>query len=105
MLDLIDEAFDQMSFTIQVPIIFSLHKPILFRRYYCHNAFGSDQCEQLIRVITLVSEQSLRLEAFNQASRLRRVMTLTGSQKNPQGIAQSINGNVNLGGKTAATSA
>jgi hypothetical protein len=105
LLDLVDEAFNQMSFTIQVPIIFALYKAILFRRNHYFDAFGGHGFNQSVRVVTFIRNQYLRLEVFNQHRCLWAVMALACREQQAQRIAQSIHGDVNLGGKAAATSA
>jgi hypothetical protein len=73
MLDLVDKAFDQVSFTIQMSIIFTLHEAILSRRNHGLNAFGCDRCDQLICVIAFIGNQRLRLKVFK---RIRRDFSL-----------------------------
>ena len=104
MLDLVDEALNQVPLTIQVLIITSLLKAILLWRNHSLNAFGRERFDQCIRVVAFVSDQCLRLKAFNQGSSLRAVVTLTCGQDEAQRIAKCINGDMYLGRKSAATS-
>ena len=104
MLDLVDEAFNQVPFTIQVLIIFSLLKAILFWRNHSLDAFGCERFDQCVRVVALISNQCLRLKAFNQGSRLRAVVMLACGQDEAQRIAKCINGYMNLRREAAATS-
>jgi hypothetical protein len=97
MFDLIDEAFNQVPLTIQMLVVFSLLKAILFRWNHSLDAACRDRFEQSIRVIAFVGNQHKRFIAFNQVWRLRAVMSLTCRQDQAQWITQSINGNVNLG--------
>lgn len=103
MLDLVNKAFDQVSFTIKMPVIFTLHEAIAFRWNHRKNAFGSDRFKQLVRIIAFIGNQDLRREVSNQRSGVRAVMTLAARQMKTQRIAQCVNGNVNLGGKATAT--
>jgi hypothetical protein len=88
-----------------VLIIISLLKAILLWRNHSLNAFGCQRFDQRIRVVAFVSDQCLRLKAFNQSSSLWAVVTLAGGQDEAQRIAQSINGDMNLRREAAATSA
>ena len=104
MLDLVDEAFNQVPLTIQVPIIISLLKAILLWRNHSLNAFGCQRFDQCIRVVAFVSDQRLWLKAFNQSSGLWAVVTLACGQDQAQRVAKCINGDMNLGRKATATS-
>jgi hypothetical protein len=88
-----------------VPIIFALHKAILLWRNHSLNVFGRERFDQCIRVVAFVGDQCLRLKAFDQGSGLRAVVTLACGQDEAQRIAKRINGDMNLGRKSAATSA
>jgi hypothetical protein len=42
MLELIDETFNQVPFTIQMLVVVALRQPILLRRNHGENAFSCD---------------------------------------------------------------
>ena len=84
MLNLVDEAFNQVPFTIKVPVILALHAAILFRRDHSFDAFGCDRFDQGMRVIAFIRDQGLWLVIFNQRRCLRAVMTLAWRQEQAQ---------------------
>ena len=104
MLDLVDEALNQVPLAIQVLIILSLLKAILLWWNHSLNVFDRESFDQCIRVVAFVSDQCLRLKAFDQCSSLRAVVTLACGQDKAQRIAKRINGDMNLRREAAATS-
>ncbi|MEJ7576729.1 MAG: hypothetical protein WKF74_06970 [Pyrinomonadaceae bacterium] len=108
MLDLIGEVFDQVPFKVTMSIIFTLSDAILFRWNHCLNAVGCDCFEQLMGIVSSIvasiSNEHTRREVFDQCGSLRAVVALATRQHKAQGIAQSINGGVNLSWEATATS-
>ena len=74
MLDLVDEAFDQVSFTIQMPVILTLLSAIRAQWNHGFDATLFDGLNQLIRVIALVSNHGVRFEVFDQPPGVWAVM-------------------------------
>lgn len=85
-------------------IILSLLKAILFWWNHGLDALGCERFDQRIRVVAFVSDQCLRLKAFDQRPCLWTIVTLACCQDEAQRIAQSINGDMNLCREAAATS-
>jgi hypothetical protein len=87
MLDLIDEAFNQVPLTIEVSIILSLLDAITPRRNDSLDACCGDGFDQLSVVVALIGDQRLAREAFNQDSGVRAVMTLAARQEQAERVA------------------
>lgn len=104
MLNLADEAFNQMPLPVQVLIILSLLKAILFWWNHGFNALGCERFDQRIRIVAFVSDQHLWVKAFDQRRCLWTVVALACGQDKAQRIAQSINCDMNLSREAATTS-
>ena len=66
-------------------------------------AFGFDSFNQLRLIVAFISQPHLGRVAFNKSLGLRAIVTLASRQHEAQRIAKSVNGDVNLGRKAAAT--
>ena len=103
MLDFVDKTFHQMTLSIKPLIIFTQHPGTLVR--------GNDRfnttCQQILHkiggCIATICNQAFKIKAIQQGPGLRDVMALSAGQTQAQGIAQSINCNVNFAAKAAAT--
>ena len=103
MFDFVDETLHQMPLAIEPSIIFSL----LFgtRMRWNHHFYAS--CKQavhkILRGIAPIRYNSLKGKAFHQLPGLIDVVSLTRTQAETQGIAQTINRDMYLAAKTPAT--
>ena len=105
MLYFTDKAFNQMSFTIQVPVIFATQLFIRPRRNNHRCSVLDDRLDELFRIITFVGNQSFKNETVNQIVCLAVVALLTARQDKSECIAERITRQMNLGRKATATSA
>ena len=103
MLDLVDEAFDQMALPVP-PVVVS---PALFGPLMGRNDRLSlkvkHNLEKMACSIAPVSNQSLKVNAVNQGHRLGDIVALPPGQSQSQRIAQPINQHVYLGAKATTT--
>lgn len=102
MLDLVDEALDQMALFVQVLVILTLLFSIGARRNHGLHPPGFDSFDQLGIIVAFVGQQHLCRVAFNQRLGLRAIVTLTRRQDEAQRIAKRINCYMNLGRKATA---
>ena len=106
MLDFTDKAFNKMSFSIKMPVIFSARLSVVATRR--NDDFSARPPEALHKgfgIIAFVGNQAIKNKAFNQIIGLPMIALLTAGQNKAHGISQSINRQMNLSGKAAATSA
>lgn len=101
MLDFIEETLDQMSFFVEMTIIFTLIFAVSPRRDYRHRIFFRYLLQELIRIVRAIRDYALKTKVFDQVIRLSNVMSLPTSQEKAQWIAQCIYAGVDLGTKPA----
>jgi hypothetical protein len=101
MLDFIDEAFNQMAFTIQPAIIFTQDLGALVRRDYGFNTTLQQVSNEMGCGVATISDQSLKIKSFQQMLSLSNVMMLTGRQSEAERVAQTIYQHMNFGREAA----
>ena len=85
MLDLAEEAFDQVALSIEVPIDRSLALSIALGRDMGHAAFGGDEIENGLGIIASISDKRLgRRKIFDERRDRSLVGGLAGRQHDPQ---------------------
>ncbi len=85
-----------------MPIRLTLHTPINRRRYTDMLAIVRGTFDKVIIVVAFIGYQRLERKAFEQRNRLRFVVAFAARQDKPQRITKCVNGDVNLGGMSAA---
>jgi hypothetical protein len=80
MLDLVDEAFNQMSLAVQMLVIVALLFAITSRRHNDLHASLLEVVEKFLRIIAFVSQEHFKVEIFDKRVGLGLVVALTGSQ-------------------------
>ena len=106
MFDFTDKAFNQVSFPIKMPVIFSARLSVVTA--FRNDDFAarlSDSLDKLFGIVTFVGNQAVKNNAVNEIVRLPVVALLAARQDKTHRVSQSINRQMNLGGKSAATSA
>jgi hypothetical protein len=101
MLDFVDEAFDEMAFLVAMPVV---GDRLFSRPQGGDNGAGaeSEVRSEFVGVISLIGNDVAGHEAVDQGLGLRAVMDLAGRRDQSQRVAESINGDVDLGGQAAA---
>jgi hypothetical protein len=100
-LDFVDEAFDEMTFLVA---LFVVGNGLLSRRQGGDHG-GSAESEkgpEFVGVVSLVGDDVAWDKAVDQGFGLRAVVDLAGRRDQPQWIAERVDGDVDLGGQTAA---
>ena len=80
MLDLVDEAFNQMSLAVQRLVIVALLFAIASRRHDDLRSSLLEAVEKVCRIIAFVSQQHFKVEVFHKRLGLCLVVGLPGSQ-------------------------
>ena len=104
-LDLVDEAFDQMALPVQMPVIVGGFLAVRAGRNDRTQAPFQDMLTKLLGILPLVGNHVLSGIIGDQSIGLSDVMLLSPSQDEPQGITQGIHAHVDLGAKPAAAPA
>ena len=102
MLDLVDEAFDEMPLPVQVLVIFALLRSVNSRRDDRLDASGDQSFDEVRRVVALVADEHLHRVAFDERAGLRTLMALAAGQDEAQRVTQGINRQVYLRREAAA---
>ncbi len=106
MLDFTDEAFNQVSFPIKMPVICSARLSAVTT--LGNNDFAarmSDLLHKVFGIVTFVGNQVIKNNAVNQIVRLPMVTLLAARQDKTHRVSKRVNRQMNLSGKAAATSA
>ncbi len=103
MLDLVDKTFNQMALAIQPVIVLTRLLGILARwnHHFCPTCH--DQSDKVLSAIAAIRDHVLELESIDQVGCLGDVMALPATQAQAQGIAQTIDGDVDFSAKPTAT--
>ena len=106
MLDFVDETFNQMPFFVKMDIILAQFLAFGSRR---NNHLGfvlfDDQPNKIIGIIRFIGNQALKIKINDQCFALGDVVALTSGQNKAQGIAQTVDTDVNFGAEATFTSA
>lgn len=103
MLDFIDKTFHQMTLSIQPTVVFTLFfGPLVGGNDRLHLPSRHLVNKFLARIAT-VGQQVVKMKPFDQLRGHDAVMPLTGRQPQAQRIAQSIDGDMNLGREPTPT--
>jgi hypothetical protein len=101
MLDFVDETFDEVTLLVAILIV---GDRLLARSERGDHGIGADheKVAELVVVVSLVGNDVIGVEAVDQGFSLRAVVDLAGGRDQAQRIAQSVDGDVDLGGQAAA---
>jgi hypothetical protein len=92
-----------MTFTIAPFIVIPFRLGSLMGWNDNLDAVFSQPIDKLLRGIASIGNQAFKVKAINQNQSLGDVVSLPGSQAQPQGIAQTIDGNMDFGAEATAT--
>jgi hypothetical protein len=104
-LDLADEALDQVALLVYVPVDLTLFFAAAARPDDRLRASLFDTLDEVRRVVTGIGYQRPELVSLDERLGLRDVVTLAARQSEPERQAEPVNAQVNLGGEAAATPA
>jgi hypothetical protein len=82
-LELAEEAFDEIALAVNAPVDRAVHKALAGRGYVGFGAAGSDQVEQRIGVVATVGDDVSAFEASKQERCGAQVVVLSGGQYEP----------------------
>jgi hypothetical protein len=105
MLDLVEEAFDEVALAIEGEVGFAWLLAVRLRRNDGRDLSLSECVDERVRVVALVGDQRVGLEVFEQRLGLRDVGGLSGRERQRDRIAECIDDGVDLGCQSAARAA
>lgn len=92
-----EEPLDEISLPIESEICFALDKPVRLGWDNRHDPSIFEGLDQFICIISFVGQERAGLELFQQWRCLAEIGLLTGRQRRGDGIAQSVDNQVNFG--------
>ena len=104
-LDLVDEAFHQMTLPVQMPVIVGGCLAVRAGRNDRHHTQFQDVSAKLLGIVPFVGQYVLASITGDQLLRLGDVVLLPSGQDESQGVAQAVHAHVNLGAEPAAAPA
>jgi hypothetical protein len=104
-LELAEEAFDQVSLTIDAAIDGSMDDALAGRRDVGLGAGRPDQFEQGIGIVASVGDDVAAFEAGQQLRRGAQVVGLSGGQQEPDRQAIFVDDGVDLGAQSSTRTA
>ena len=104
-LDLVDEAFHQMTLPVQMPVIVGGFLAVRAGRNDRSHAPLQNVLAKPLGVIPFVGQYVLASITGDQTLRLGDVVLLPAGQYESQGVAQAVHAHVNLGAEPAAAPA
>ena len=104
-LEFIEEAFDEIALAIKCEIARSRRLAVGFWRNYRGDFSLGERFDQLIGVVGLVANQGRWIGLVKQRLRASQIVGLPRREHHIDGIAESIDQDVDFGGQSAARSA
>lgn len=103
MLETGEEAFDQISIAIEMPVEGARRKPIGSGRNHRFGASRFDPGHEVIGVVPLVGHDRLTGQILDQCRGVVDIGDLSGRENHPQRIAQRVDGYMQFGQPAART--
>lgn len=105
MLELAEEALDEVALAIDAPVDRAMHQALSGRRNVGRSSAGPDQIEKRICVITAVGDDMTALEALEQVRCGAQIVGLASREHEPQGQPILIDQGIDLGAQSATRTA
>jgi len=104
-LEFIEEALDEVAFTVEREITIPLDAAASYRRDNRSNSPSGQGIDEPISVEGFVADQGVGIDGFDQRLRADQIVRLTWREHQLDGIAQGIDERVDFGAQSAAGSA
>ena len=105
MLELAEEALDEIALAIDAPVDGTMHEPMTGRGNVGLGSAGADQFEQRIGVITAVGNDVAAFETFKQKRSGSQIVSLSRGQHQAHRQAVLIHEGIDLGAQSATRAA
>ena len=104
-LEFVEEALDQIAFAIEYEVAVPRSLAIGGWRNHRADLPPVESLDQPIGIVSLVADQSLRIDVFDQRLCASQIVGLPGREPQHDGVAKGIDQRVDFGGQPAARSA
>jgi hypothetical protein len=104
-LELVEEALDEVTFAIEYEVAVPRSLAIGGWRNHRTDLPPVERLDQPVGIVSLVPNQSLRIDVFDQRLCASQIVGLPGREPQHDGVAKSIDQRVDFGGQSAAGSA
>ena len=105
MLELVEEALDEIALAVDAAIDGSVDEPLAGRGDVGFGAGGADQVEQAVGVIAAIGHDMAAFQAGQQIGRRLQVVGLAGSQYQPDWQTVLVDDGVDLGAQSSTRAA
>lgn len=102
LLQLGEQSFDLVAFSIQMLVVRPLHVAIASGRNDCRRALVLNSLQRLLAIVTLVGDDMFRRESLQERHGLSDVVSLPGREEELHRIAESVANRMNLRSESAA---
>ena len=104
-LEFIEEAFDEITFAVEREVAVSQGLAIGLWGNHRGDLAPVESVDQQIGVVSLIADQSLRIDAVDQRLRASHIVGLPGREHQLDGVAKGIDERVDFGRQSAARAA
>ena len=104
-LEFIEEAFDEITLAVEGKVTGRRRLPSGLGRDHGGDFSLRKRVAERVGIVGLVTDESFRIDPFEQRFGASRIVGLTRREHQIDGIAERINEDVNFGGQSAAGSA
>ena len=104
-LQFVEESLDEVALAVEGKVAGRRRLTIGLGRDHRSDFSLSESVAERIGIVCLVTDESFRIDPFEQRLRASQIMGLTRREHHLDGIAERIDEDVNLGGQSAAGSA
>ena len=101
-LEFIEEALDEIALAVEGKVTGRRCLTVGFRRDHRSDFALGESVAERIGIVCLVTDESFRIDPFEQRLRASQIMGLTRREHHLDGIAERIDEDVNFGGQSAA---
>ena len=101
-LEFIEEALDEIALAVEGKVAGRRRLTIGFGRDHRSDFSLSERAAERIGIVCLVSDESFRIDPFEQRLRASQIMGLTRREHHIDRIAERIDEGMNFGGQSAA---
>ena len=101
-LEFVEEAFDEIAFAVEREVAIARGLAIGLRGNHGGDLAPVESVDQRISVISLVADQSLRIDVFDQRRCASQIVRLPGREHQLDGVAKGIDERMDFGREPTA---
>src|SRR5262249_24937966 len=101
-LELVEEALNKIALAVECEIACSRGLAVVLGWNDRRDLALGEGIDERVSVVSLVTDQGIWVDVFDQRFRARQIMSLAGGEHELDRIAQGVDERMNLGGQSAA---